>query len=118
MQHDPRASMLDMLIAIRRIHSFVAGKSREAFLNDPLLQSAVFGQSVIIGEAANRVPKDVQEGLPQVPWATIIGFRNRLIHGYDSVDWDKVFEIVWEMMPATAAALDKLVPSEEEFEKE
>lgn len=46
----------------------------------------------IIGEAANRVPAEERERLLQVPWPQIVSLRNRLIHGYDDID----FDILWE----------------------
>jgi uncharacterized protein with HEPN domain len=115
MAHDPLASMLDMLLGIKRIEKFVDGVSREEFLTDELLQAAVFGQSVVIGKAANRVQKEVQELYPEIEWAKIVAFRNRLIHGYDSVDWELVFEIIHQTMPACRIELEKVVPPEEDY---
>ncbi len=44
----------------------------------------------IIGEAANRVPDSIQLKYPEIPWMQMIGASNRLIHGYDNVDFDIV----------------------------
>ena len=52
----------------------------------------------IIGEAANRVPTEIQAHYPELPWLQMIGARNRLIHGYDSVDFDILWVIArWDM---------------------
>jgi uncharacterized protein with HEPN domain len=45
----------------------------------------------LIGEAASQVPRDIQTQYPQIPWPEIISTRNRLIHGYDYVDYDILF---------------------------
>ncbi len=45
----------------------------------------------IVGEAAGRVPAEERAHHPDIPWPEIVGLRNRLIHGYDSVD----FDILW-----------------------
>jgi uncharacterized protein with HEPN domain len=53
----------------------------------------------IIGEAANRVPEDVQRKDPELPWLQMIGARNRLIHGYDNVDFDILWAITRQDLP-------------------
>jgi len=65
----------------------------------------------IIGEAANRVPGSAQEKYPSIPWKQIVGLRNRLIHGYDSVDLDVLWQIMQDDLPALVSALQKIVPS-------
>ncbi|MBN1145643.1 MAG: DUF86 domain-containing protein [Anaerolineales bacterium] len=63
----------------------------------------------IIGEAANRVPGDVQARHPEIPWLQMIGARNRLIHGYDSVDFDILWMIVQQDLPDLIAKLEKIL---------
>ncbi len=53
--------------------------------------SAVLQKLSIIGEAAARVSKDLQNKHPEIEWADIVGFRNIAIHAYFAVDWS----IVW-----------------------
>lgn len=55
----------------------------------------------VVGEAAGGVPSDERGLHPDTPWPEIIGVRNRLIHGYDSVDFDILWQIVYAE-PATA----------------
>ncbi len=64
----------------------------------------------IIGEAANRIPNDEQAQYPQIPWAQVVSLRNRLIHGYDSVDFDILWQIVSQDLPPLIAALETIVP--------
>ncbi len=63
----------------------------------------------IIGEAANRVPAEVQEKYPDLPWMQMIGARNRLIHGYDSVDFDILWAIVIRDLPVVIARLEDIL---------
>ena len=63
----------------------------------------------IIGEAANRVPEDFQEDHPEIPWAQIIGMRNRLIHGYDDVDLNFLWSVVQDDLPGLIVQLEKLL---------
>ncbi len=59
----------------------------------------------LIGEAANRVPDEVQRRYPAIPWRQIIGMRNWLAHGYDGVD----YEIIWDVLVTHAPALVRQV---------
>ncbi|MBI1794387.1 MAG: DUF86 domain-containing protein [Chloroflexi bacterium] len=63
----------------------------------------------IIGEAANRVPKEFQENHPEIPWPQIIGMRNRLIHGYDEVDFDFLWSVVKNDLPKLIAQLENIL---------
>ena len=53
----------------------------------------------IVGEAANRVTADVRTRYDHIPWIDMVGLRNRLIHGYDSVDHDILWDILVGDLP-------------------
>jgi len=55
----------------------------------------------LIGEAANRLPKELHLAWPGIPWREMIGMRNWLIHGYDGID----SEILWDVLQGHAASL-------------
>jgi len=61
-------------------------KTREDLDLDRLLELALVRLLEIVGEAASRVPQEECVKYPEIPWAQIVGLRNRLIHGYDAVD--------------------------------
>ncbi|MCB9205436.1 MAG: DUF86 domain-containing protein [Flavobacteriales bacterium] len=84
----------DMLEAAKKIRAYTAGFMFEAFLADDRTIDAVVRNFEIIGEAANRVDPDFQSENPQIEWAKLRGFRNRLIHEYFGVD----HEIVWQII--------------------
>jgi uncharacterized protein with HEPN domain len=64
------------------IAAFVSGCSRDDFLRDDLLRSAVLHKLTIIGEAAARLGLDFRERHPQIEWSDIVGFRNIAVHAY------------------------------------
>jgi uncharacterized protein with HEPN domain len=63
----------------------------------------------IIGEAANRVPDEFQDAHPEIPWIEIVGMRNRLIHGYDEVDFDFLWNVVRDDLPSLIKQLNKIL---------
>jgi len=61
----------------------------------------------VIGEAANRVPKETREALTQIPWAAIIGLRNILAHAYDDVRDEILVNVVRDNLPDLIEQLDR-----------
>lgn len=53
----------------------------------------------IIGEAAGRVPEDVQKQMPAVPWSDIIGLRHVVVHGYAFIDNMAIWDVVQRDVP-------------------
>ncbi len=77
---------------------------------DRMLQLSLVRLVEIVGEAATRVSDSTRQRHPQIPWPQIAGMRNRLIHGYDFVDYDILWQTVTEDLPALVAALEPIAP--------
>lgn len=107
------ARLLDMLLAARELDKYTKGVTFEAFDENRLLQHAVIRLIEIIGEAARNISADFKATHPEIPWAGIIGIRNRLIHEYFRVASDKVWEVVKKDLPGLIAQIEPLVPPEE-----
>ena len=69
----------------------------------------------IIGAAANNISMEERSRYPEIPWSQIVSLRNRLIHGYDAVDFDILWQILTQDLPLLIAALEKIVPPEEKL---
>lgn len=93
--------------------SICEGKTRRDLDLDRLFNLALTRLVEIIGEAANRVPDEVQNKYLDLPWIQMIGARNRLTHGYDSVDFDILWAIVSRDLPIVITRLEKIL--EEDF---
>jgi uncharacterized protein with HEPN domain len=65
----------------------------------------------IVCEAATRIPEPMQAAHPGIPWRGIIGTRNRLIHGYDAVDYDILWNIVTVDFPLLSRQVRALLPA-------
>jgi uncharacterized protein with HEPN domain len=100
------AHVLDILNAARKMLSFVRGMERTALEADERTQSAVLYQLTILGEAAKRVSEPFKQQHPEVPWRKMSGTRDRVVHEYDRVSLDRVWEVLQEDLPALVAALE------------
>jgi len=78
----------DILECTEKIESYLSGVSYGDFMKDDKTKDAVVRNLEVIGEAANKIPEDIQKRYSDVPWPEIIGLRHRLIHGYFIVDYD------------------------------
>ena len=83
-----------MLDAALEGMEFAEGRTRDDLETDRMLNRALVHDIEIVGEAAGRVTYETQEQCPNVPWAQIVGMRNRLIHGYFDVDLDLVWDTI------------------------
>jgi uncharacterized protein with HEPN domain len=88
------------------------GKTRADLDTDRLLNLGLVRLLEIVGEAANRIPEEEQARHPEIPWPQIVGLRNRLIHGYDSVDFDILWQIVTEDLPPLVVSLETIISSQ------
>ncbi|MBV6427935.1 MAG: hypothetical protein KIPDCIKN_02458 [Haliscomenobacter sp.] len=78
-----------------------------ALEDDPLVSRAVVRSLEIIGEASRQLSEPTKQALPEIPWRMISGMRNRLIHEYFGVDYDIVFSVVQDEIPALTKALEQ-----------
>lgn len=98
----------DMLDAINAIDSYSIS-TYEIFKNDDKTQDAIMFNLVILGEAANNVTTDFQEEHPEIPWSSIIGTRNVIVHGYDLIKIQIVWDIIQNNLPPLRKILLSLV---------
>jgi len=111
---DPRtaAYLLDILNSARLARSYVAAKEWNEFQADRLCQDAVVRRLEILGEAARRIPEETRDRFPALPWRQMIGMRNRMIHQYDQVDLQVVWDTIQQDLPGLIVSLEAMLPSE------
>ena len=81
-RRDPDVALRQMLDHAREAMILSKGKSSQELVDDRVLGLAIVRLMEIVGEAANRVPREKRSEHPEIPWTQIISLRNRLIHGY------------------------------------
>ncbi len=110
-RRDPTLAFRHMLDHARETLELMRGRSRADLDGDRSLQLQVERLLEIVGEAAARIPRGDQAEHPDIPWPDIVGLRNRLIHEYDTVDYDVVWEIVTLDLPALVTRLEEILQS-------
>ncbi|MBM3932997.1 MAG: DUF86 domain-containing protein [SAR202 cluster bacterium] len=104
-----RECLLDIVDASNLIFTYMNGVTKDAFLEDYMLQDAVIRRLEIIGEATNRLSDDTLALDQEMPWHKIVGMRNALIHRYDDVDLDIVWKTATVDLPLLLPRLESLL---------
>jgi uncharacterized protein with HEPN domain len=113
MQLDTLKRLEDARMACVRIGEFVSGVAKPEFVGSALLRSAVERQVEIIGEALGRAAladPEIEERIPEL--RKIVGMRNRLIHGYDEVDYNIVWDVIRTKVPDLCRQLEEVLGSD------
>ena len=106
-----RSYLIDLVQAGKQIQDFIQGIDKERFDNSSLIQSAVIRQIEIIGEATKRLSEQFRSEHSEIPWKKISGMRDILIHSYDHVDIDEVWNAVDTSIPSLIKQIETLIPS-------
>ena len=92
-----------MRFLLDRVHS------KKDLEQDEVLRYAVERNFTVIGEAAKRIPESVRKENPQIPWKEMAGMRDMIIHEYDEIDLDEVWETIEKDIPKTLENIDRLL---------
>ena len=110
--HDDKIRLRHMLDHAQEAISMVRERQRQDLGQDRMLELALVRLIEIIGEAAARVSPEGQREYPSIPWPEIIGMRNRLVHGYDEIDLDVLWDTIEFDLPPLIKTLQQILESE------
>ena len=108
-RHDDTITLRQMLDHIEEAVALARDRARTDLESDRLFFLALLMLVEIVGEAASRISDPLQTAHPEIPWREIIGTRNRLIHGYDAVDYNILWDIVTSDFPPLARQVRAVV---------
>jgi len=95
----------DVREAMQRINAYTTGMDFDHFVGDVKTQDAVIRNLEIVGEAAKNLSDEFRAEYPSVPWKSMAGTRDRLIHQYFGVNLDIVWQIITTELPAVLLQL-------------
>jgi uncharacterized protein with HEPN domain len=110
MRLESKKHLFDIQQAAYLVSEFTRGKTLASYRDDPYLRSAVERQFEIIGEALHRLSRSDPETIGRVSeYRRIIAFRNVLIHGYDALSHDVVWDIILTKLPLLQREVEELM---------
>ena len=107
----------DMLASISKISDYITGMNYDDFESNGLVVDAVTRNLEIIGEATKRIPDTIRDTYPAIPWKSIIGLRNTVLHEYLGIDKEIIYKIITEDFRKTEIELKKCLTYLKSIEK-
>jgi uncharacterized protein with HEPN domain len=89
--------------------NYIGGLDVEIFSETRVMIHAATRAAEIVGEAASQIKSDVRQANPSIPWRRIIDMRNKLIHGYRSLQPKTLFETIHNHFPPLIAEIERLL---------
>ena len=102
----------DILQAIKKIEKYTNGLNYERFHLDGKSVDAVIRNLEIIGEASKKIPSELKDKFPKIPWKKMMGLRNIVIHEYFGVDLKIIWEIASENLPGVKLRIERILKKE------
>jgi len=112
MSPDDRIRLQHMVDAMAAALRFVEGRKRGDLDADQMLVFALVRAVEVIGEAASKLSAEGRAELPAIPWNSIIGMRNRLVHAYFDVDLNILWNTVSQALPSLRTQLEAVLGEE------
>lgn len=107
-RRDDETCLRQMRDHAREASDLIVGRQRANLDRERVLSLALVQLLQIVGESANRVSETRRNQHPEIPWAQIVALRNRLIHGYDEIDFDILWQILTTDVPPLLQVLDRI----------
>lgn len=108
MSRDWRLFLDEMRAEVRHVQEFVGAREQAAFFSDVMAVYATARSLAILGEAAKKVPVEVQDRNPEVDWKGIAGLRDVIVHQYFAVEQPVLWSIIITDLPRLLEKLDRI----------
>jgi uncharacterized protein with HEPN domain len=104
------ASLLDIVNAANRVLKFAEGLDKSTLAANEEKQSAMLYQIIVIGEATKRLSSEFRNQHPEIPWKDIAGMRDILVHQYDRLNLNTLWDAIQLDIPELLTLLEPLLP--------
>jgi uncharacterized protein with HEPN domain len=104
---DPLLYIIHIHQSLQKILDYTRD-GRAEFMVDPKTQDAVVRNFEVIGEATKRLSPEFTAAYPEIPWRRMAGFRDILIHAYDRVDIDEIWNIIEQHVSHLLTEIDTI----------
>lgn len=89
----------------------IAGLTKEDFLADSDKSELIQYSLMIMGEAVRAMDEAFKAAHPEIPWRSIVGMRNFIVHEYDDIDYDEIWKSASQDLPALTPRLERIYNS-------
>jgi uncharacterized protein with HEPN domain len=117
LNEDDLSFLIDIVDCIMDINEFTKEVGFYEFEKDKMRKLAVERQLEVIGQAANKISKDTQNILENIPWPNIIGLRNKLAHDYGEILAERIWVISKNAIQELLKELEKIEELKEYINK-
>ncbi len=102
----------DLLLAMTRIAEYIDGYSFDEFKKDYKTVDAVIRNFEVIGEASKKLPAELREKYPDVPWSEMYLLRNKVSHEYFGVDYEIIWDVAKNYLPENKSQIAYILKTE------
>ncbi len=107
-RREPELTLRQMIEFADEIAALISTRTREDLDTNREFRRALERCIELIGEAATRLPEEWRASHPEIPWRQIISMRNVMIHGYDVVVDDVLWDVAANDVPNLRKAISAL----------
>jgi len=108
-KHDPKVTLLQIAEYAQRARELCAGKTLGELKADWRQALAFERVMEVLGEAVKRLPGELRQKHPQVPWRLVAGMRDKISHGYDAVDYQTLWDTVQRDVPVLLITVEQML---------
>ncbi len=109
MEKDDTIFLRHIMESIELIEKYIQNITMEQFLDNPQIQDAIIRRFEIIGEATKNLSGPTRTAYPDVPWKSMAGIRDILIHEYFGVDLDEIWDTCANDLPELKEQIKKIL---------
>lgn len=112
MKREYKLFIQDILDAINDVDKFIEGMDLKDFCRDEKTRSAVVWKIETIGEATKNLPQSIRTKYKDIPWKDMAKIRDKIAHFYFGIDYDIVWKVIKERLPAIKPAVERMLRKE------
>jgi uncharacterized protein with HEPN domain len=106
---DPQVTLRQIAEYVGHAQALCADRTPKQIEDDWRIALAFERVMEVLGEAVKRLPEELKQRYPQVPWRLVAGMRDKISHGYDSVDYQLLWDATRNDLPALLTTSERML---------